>query len=71
MRVLFFTFWALVFGKIDFQPPGKFAPCEHDAMLAKPAFKTNIRAETDDSPFIGAAWMRLTQTQVIVKLQVG
>jgi len=40
-------------------------------MFAKLTFNANIRAETNDSPFIGAAWMGLTQTQVIVKLQVG
>lgn len=57
-------------GEIDFQPPGKLTPCKHDAVLAKLTFKTNIRAETDDNPFVGAARMGLAQTQVIVKLQV-
>lgn len=35
------------------------------------AFESNIRAETGDSPFIGAARMLFAEAQVIVELQVG
>lgn len=58
-------------GKIYFQPSGKLASRKHDAMLAKLTFKPNIRAEADNNPFVGAAWMGFSQSQVIVKLQVG
>lgn len=57
--------------EIGFEPFGKFAPCKHNTSSAAFAFESNIRAETRDGPFIGAAGMLLAQAQVVVKLQVG
>lgn len=60
-----------MFGEVGFEPFGKFTPREHDVASATFAVETNIRAETGDSPFVGAAGVLFTQTQVIVELKVG
>ena len=50
-----------LFGKIDFQSLCKFPPREHDPPPTTFAFKADIRTETRDSPFVGAAWMLFAQ----------
>jgi hypothetical protein len=57
-------------GKIGFESFGEFTPCEHDAASAAFTFESDIRAETGDGPFVGAAWMLFAQAQVIVELEV-
>jgi len=39
-------------------------------VTAGAAFQANICAQTGDIPFIPAAWVRLTQTDNVVELQV-
>ena len=60
-----------VFSEVDFEPLGEFTPCQHDASSAALAFKPDIRAETGNGPLVGAAWMLLAESQVIVESQVG
>jgi hypothetical protein len=58
-------------GEIGFEPFGKFASCKHNTPPADFTFESDIRAETCDGPFIGAARMLFTEAQVIVEAQVG
>lgn len=60
-----------MFGEVGFETLCQFAAGEHDAMPTAFTFKPDIRAETRDSPFEGAAWMLLAQSQVVVELEVG
>jgi hypothetical protein len=60
-----------MFGEIGFESFGKFTAGEHDVASATFAVEPDIRAETGDSPFVGAARMLFTQAQVIVELEVG
>jgi len=60
-----------MYGEICFKPLCKFASGEHDTPPAASTFQPNIRAETRDGPFIGAARMLFAQAQVIVESQVG
>jgi len=60
-----------VFGEIGFEPFGKFAPGKHNMTPAAFAFEPDIRAETYDGPFVGAARMLFAKAQVIVELEVG
>jgi hypothetical protein len=60
-----------VFGEIGFETFSKFTAGEQDASATAFAFQPNIRAETRDGPFIGAARMLFAQAQVIVEVQVG
>lgn len=48
-------------GKVDFQSLCKFPPREHDAPPTTFALKADIRPETRDHPFVGAAWMLFAQ----------
>jgi hypothetical protein len=60
-----------MFGEIGFEPFGKFTPREHDMASTTFTFEPNIRAETGDSPFVGAAGVLFAQAQVIFELEVG
>jgi hypothetical protein len=40
-------------------------------MAAALAFDADIRAEPDDRPLIGAAWMWFAQTDEVLELKVG
>jgi hypothetical protein len=60
-----------VFGKVGFEPFGKFTAGKHDAASAAFTCKSDIRAEPDDGPFVGAAGMLFAEAQVIVELEVG
>jgi hypothetical protein len=60
-----------VLGEIGFEPFGKFAASKHNTSLAAFTLETDIRAEADHSPFIGAAGMLLAEAQVVVELKVG
>jgi hypothetical protein len=60
-----------MFGEIGFHPFCEFAAGEHDAVFANFTFQSNIRAEADNCPFKGAAWMLFAQAQVIVEAKVG
>jgi hypothetical protein len=57
--------------EVGFEAPHQFTAGKHHAAAAAFAFEANIRAEADDDPIVGAAGMRLAQSQVIVELQVG
>jgi hypothetical protein len=58
-------------GKVGFQSLGKFAPCQQDAPPAAFAFEADIRAKTDNTPFVGTAWMLFSEAEMIVEPQVG
>ncbi len=58
-------------GQVGFESFGKFTPREHDVTSAAFALEPDVRAETSDSPFVGAARMLLAQAQVVVELEVG
>jgi hypothetical protein len=60
-----------VFGKVGFEPLGKFTTGKHDAASAAFALQPNIRAQTRNNPLIGTAGMLFAQAQVIVEVQVG
>jgi hypothetical protein len=57
-------------GKVGFESPGKFAPREQDAPSAAFAFQPDIRAKTDDGPFVGTARMLFSEAKMIVETQV-
>ena len=58
-------------GKVGFQSLGKFTPCQQDAPPAAFAFESDIRAKTNDAPFVGTAWMSFSEAEMIVEPQVG
>jgi hypothetical protein len=60
-----------MFSEIGFQPFGKFTAGEHDAPPAAVAFQPDVRAETGDGPFVGAARMLFAEAQMVVEAQVG
>jgi len=66
----FFIFF-FVLGEIDLESLREFPPREHDPPPAAFAFEPDIRAETRDRPFVGAARVRFAQPQVIVEAEVG
>jgi len=57
--------------QIGFESFCKFAACEHDAPPTAFTFEPDIRAETRDRPFVGAAWMLFAEAEVVVEAQVG
>jgi len=57
--------------QISFESFCEFAASEHDAPPTTFAFETNIRAETRHRPFVGAAGMLLTESEVVVEAEVG
>jgi hypothetical protein len=57
--------------QIGFESFGKFAPSEHDASSTALAFKPDIRAETCDSPLVGATWMLFSEAEMIVEAEIG
>jgi hypothetical protein len=56
--------------QIYFHAFRKLTAREHNSMLTPFAFQSNIRAQANYSPFIRAARMRFSQTQMVVQLQV-
>ncbi len=60
-----------MFGEVGFESLGKLTTGQHDPSAATSAFQADVRAETDDSPFIGTAGMLLAQTQLIVQVKIG
>jgi hypothetical protein len=60
-----------MFGEIGLESLGEFAPCEQDAPPTAFAFQSDVRAEADDGPFVGATGMLFTEAQVVVEAQVG
>jgi len=60
-----------MFGKIDLEPFGKFTPGEHDPTATSLAFKSDIRSEACNGPFVGTARMLLAEAQVIIESEVG
>lgn len=60
-----------MFSEVDFKSLCQFAPREHDAPSAAFAFQPNIRTETRNSPFVGAARMLLAESQVVIEAKVG
>ena len=60
-----------MFGEIGFEPFGKFAPCKHNTSSAAFTLESDIRAETGDSPLVGAAGVLFAEAQVIVEAEVG
>lgn len=56
--------------EIDFKALRKFAPREEDAAPTAFAFESNVGSKTCDDPLIGAAWVRLAKTEMIVELEV-
>jgi hypothetical protein len=57
-------------GEIGFESLGKLTAGQHDPSATSPAFKADIRAQADHSPFIGAAGMLFSQAQVVVQLKI-
>jgi len=64
-------FILLMLGEVGFESFRQFAPGEHDAPSAALTFKPDVRAETRDGPFVGAAGMLFAESQVVVEAQVG
>lgn len=59
-----------MFRKVGLEAFCKFTACEHHATPAAFALQPDIRAETDNSPFVRATGMLFTQAQMIVELKV-
>jgi hypothetical protein len=64
-------FIGFVLGEIGFESFCKFAPRQHDAPSAAFTFQANIGAQARDDPFIRAAGMLFSKTELIVQLKVG
>lgn len=60
-----------MFRQIGLESLRQLAPREHDAPPTAFTFESDIRAETRDRPFVGAAWMLLAEAEVVVEAQVG
>ena len=60
-----------MFREVRFESLGELTPCQHDSPPAASAFESDIRAQPGDGPFVGAARVLLSETQVIVEPQVG
>jgi len=60
-----------MFGKVGLETFGKFTPGKHNTSCAAFTLESDIRAETDHGPFVGAAGMLFAEAQVVVELQVG
>ena len=58
-------------GKVGFESLGQLTPRQQNAPPAAFAFQPDIRAETCDGPFIGAARVLLSEAEMIVETQVG
>ena len=56
--------------QVCFESFCKFTPRQHDAAATAPALEPNIRAQTRDSPLIGATGMLLSKAEMIVETQV-
>lgn len=56
--------------KVGFQTLCQLAPCKQDAPPAAFAFEPDIRAQTRDSPLVGAARVLFSQAEMIVETQV-
>jgi len=57
--------------QVGFETFGKFTPCKHNTSPASFALESDIGTETRDSPFVGAARMLFSESQVVVELEVG
>jgi hypothetical protein len=57
----------VVFGEVGFESLGELTTGKHDSSPTAHTFQTNVRAETDNGPFIGTAGMLFAQAQVIVQ----
>lgn len=60
-----------MFCQVRFHPLCQFAPREHDAPTTAFALQSNIRAESRDRPFVGAARMLLAELEAVVEAEVG
>jgi hypothetical protein len=58
-------------GQVGFESLGEFTPGQKNAPPTAFTFEADIRAETSDSPFVGAARMLFTQAEMVVETQVG
>jgi hypothetical protein len=62
--------FSLVLGQVGFESFGQFAAGQHDAPATAYAFQPNIRAKTDNIPFIGATRVLFAQAQLVIKAKV-
>jgi len=60
-----------VLGKVGFQSLGEFTPGQQDAPAAAFALKPDIRAQTRDVPFVGAARVLFSEAKMVVEMQIG
>jgi len=65
-----FFFILFVYRKIRLQAFRQFTAGEHHAMLTPLAFQADIRAEANHCPLVGTAWMGLSQSQMVIQLQI-
>ena len=54
-------------GKVGFESLGQLAPRQQNAPPAAFAFQADIRAKTNNGPFVGTAWMLLSEAEMIVE----
>lgn len=54
-------------GKVGFESLGQLAPRQQNAPPAAFTFQPDIRAKTNDGPFVGTAWMLLSKAEMIVE----
>lgn len=57
--------------QVGFESLCQFAPREQDAPTTAVAFQADIRAETCDCPFVGAAGMLFAELEMVVEAEVG
>ena len=66
-----FCWFIFVLCQVGFESLGQFTPRQHDAPPTALAFESDIRAETCDGPFVGAARVLFSEAEMIVETQVG
>ena len=59
-----------MFGDVGFESLGKLTTSQHDPSSTASAFQADVRAETDNGPFIGSGGVLLAQAQVIVQAKI-
>ena len=54
-------------GKVGFESLGQLTPRQQNAPPAAFAFQPDIRAKPNNGPFVGTAWMLLSEAEMIVE----
>jgi hypothetical protein len=57
--------------QIGFESFGELTPCQQDVPSAAFAFEPDIRAQAYDRPLIRSTWVLFSESEMVIKAQVG